>query len=495
MVTSDSIHPLTFAQQQLAVPVFFSFPAETTMDLQLRTYQTRILASIGNANAILKMPTGSGKTIVAAQLVNTKLDDDNSRAALFLVPTRDLVDQQSSVLESWCHGAQVLRFTGGMADPQQDEEEGPVCIVSTPEAFLSLQKREKDAFGWHAFGIVVFDEVHHVLKEDPYRRIALRLLAWHEGQMGPEDQKVQIIGLSASLTYHVTKAKVTSTLNRLCSELSIEKMVSPSMYELEAGGYVPQHGRNVELERSSEVPEGVLPKGLRKDHLMYSEFMKRVETNTATAFSLKVWSVVKQLEDEAAAADPHFHSPLSNPKLMSWEQHANDMAYSQPWNEEIFRLLETWYTGLRLLVQTWEEQELLVMQWLKMKNDFDLVVCQELQEIQGMAENPENFYRLGRLRFHLHEKRKMKQESFKCVVFVQQRIAAVILSHYINTDPHLQTLGLKSGFVTGRYSKITPSLKVTKRMARDTITQFRSGEINVIVATKVLEEVSRWGEG
>ena len=88
-------------------------------------------------------------------------------------------------------------------------------------------------------------------------------------------------------------------------------------------------------------------------------------------------------------------------------------------------------------------------------------------------------------------KREQKGGTFKCVVFVQQRLAAVILSHYINSDPELQSLGLRSGFVTARNSRITPSIKVNKTMAANTIQAFRDGTVDVLVATSVIEEVRR----
>jgi len=215
----------------------------------LRPYQSRIVDAIGRSNAIVKMPTGSGKTIIAAEVIKRHHQQSHRRASLILVPTQDLVDQQSRVVENWCSDLSILRFIGGMVDPSMDEiTDGSACLVSTPQAFLKLQDRRKNTMGWTSWGLVVFDEVHHVLKEHPYRRIALRLKAWNEGNLSVTFQhrrKVQIIGLSASLTYAAREAAITSTLDRLCRELSIETMESPSIEELEHGGYVSQNGRNV----------------------------------------------------------------------------------------------------------------------------------------------------------------------------------------------------------------------------------------------------------
>ena len=329
----------------------------------LRIYQQRIVDAIGKSNAIVKMPTGSGKTIVAAQLVSNHLQE-GSNGSLFLVPTQDLVEQQALVIQRWCPRAHVLCFTGGMADPQILNA-STTCLVSTPKAFLLLQQR-KPAFSWHTFGLVVFDEVHHVLKDHPYRHIALRLKVFVDSN--PTSHKIQILGMSASLTYAVRDTSIASTLNRICLELRIEQMISPSNEELMEGGYTSQHGRNVEIERAADLPEGLIPKSARKPHDMYRQFIDRVTTNTGTEFAQAYWKVVLELEKMAKHEKPNFQSPLSKGKLSSWEEYAYRMA--PPHINSVLRVLQHWYVGLRLLVQTWEEEQHLVLLWLHMNNAF-----------------------------------------------------------------------------------------------------------------------------
>ena len=102
----------------------------------LRPYQARVVNSIGSANAIVKMPTGSGKTLVAAELMKRHLQQHPGLACLFLVPTQDLVDQQADVVAQWCLDVDVhvFRFTGGRADRAKHPATERVCIVSTPKA-------------------------------------------------------------------------------------------------------------------------------------------------------------------------------------------------------------------------------------------------------------------------------------------------------------------------------------------------------------------------
>jgi superfamily II DNA or RNA helicase len=227
----------------------------------MRPYQESIVKAIGSSNAIVKMPTGSGKTIVAVELLKRRLlqplDSSSLLAGLFLVPAQDLVEQQANVIRSWFPETTVFEFMGGLADPPKRQATGKVCLVSTPKAFSLLQRRQPNVFGWDQFGIIVFDEVHHVLKDHPYREIALNLRDWNNNKR-KEKEKTQVIGMSASLTYDIDEGAIHATLGRLCRELMIDTMISPSLSELESGGYTPQYGNNVEIETSSELPEGVV---------------------------------------------------------------------------------------------------------------------------------------------------------------------------------------------------------------------------------------------
>eukprot|EP00977_Amphora_coffeiformis_P023728 scaffold14064_cov177-Amphora_coffeaeformis.AAC.5 len=450
----------------------------------LRIYQRRIVDAIGETNAIVKMPTGSGKTVVAAQLVASHLQQRNS-CSLFFVPTQDLVEQQALVIERWCPAACVLRFTGGMTDPQIVDA-STSCLVATPKAFLHLQQR-KPAFSWETFGLAVFDEVHHVLKDHPYRHIAFRIKAFLESN--PTSHKIQIIGMSASLTYAVRDTAIISTLNRICRELRIEHMISPSNEELIEGGYVSQHGRNVEIERAGDPPEGLIPKLARKPHEMYRQFMDRVTTSRGTEFAQAYWKVVLELEKISKDEHPNFESPLCKGKLSSWEEYAYRMA--PPHTNSVLRVLQHWYVGLRLLVQTWEEEQHLVLLWLNMNDAFDVSLHEsqdEFEYLKHQAQNATNFLKVDRLRFHLKEKRDIKGDTFRCIIFAQQRITTFILSHFINTDTELQEIGLKAEFVTARNTCIAPGISVGRSAANASIERFRSGTANVIVATSVLEE-------
>ena len=110
--------------------------------MQLRPYQQKVVDEIGKENALIKMPTGSGKTFVAAEFVlrgiisskkrQYEYDTQTTTAALFLVPTCDLVMQQSRALQHWIGDYEVAEYFGGQSIPSPNFN----VLVSTPQAFL-----------------------------------------------------------------------------------------------------------------------------------------------------------------------------------------------------------------------------------------------------------------------------------------------------------------------------------------------------------------------
>ncbi|ADD04244.1 DNA repair helicase Rad25 [Natrialba magadii ATCC 43099] len=106
---------------------------------------------------VLELPTGSGKTVIALKAIERL-----GVPTLVVVPTIDLLEQWQRELESEFDCA-VGRFGGG------EQRREPITVSTYDSAYLKA-----DSVG-DRFGLVVFDEVHH-LGGEGYREIA-RLLA------------------------------------------------------------------------------------------------------------------------------------------------------------------------------------------------------------------------------------------------------------------------------------------------------------------------------
>ena len=138
------------------------------------------------------LPTGAGKTLIAAKAAEANVAA-TKQPTLFLVPTKLLVAQQAQAFVA----ATSLRVTclhGELAVPAFATFD---ALVATPAAMIAQQGC--DDLSFQQFGLVVFDEVHHVVKNHPYRKVAVRL------QNLPEASRPKVLGLSASLTYAIGK--------------------------------------------------------------------------------------------------------------------------------------------------------------------------------------------------------------------------------------------------------------------------------------------------
>jgi superfamily II DNA or RNA helicase len=134
-------------------------PLSLSTTYELRDYQRDALDAWHRADrrGVVELPTGAGKTVVAiAAMVALELP------TLVVVPTIDLLNQWRRELEAE-FDVEVGQFGGG------EQRQAPVTVSTYDSAYLRADEVGGD------FGLVVFDEVHH-LGGEGYRDIA-RLLA------------------------------------------------------------------------------------------------------------------------------------------------------------------------------------------------------------------------------------------------------------------------------------------------------------------------------
>ncbi|CBJ26151.1 DEAD box helicase [Ectocarpus siliculosus] len=564
-------------------------PAKT-----LRGYQSRIANKCLHDNTIVVLPTGSGKTLLAAEVIKRL-----GPPALFLVPTCLLVDQQAEALGSWT-GLSVAKYRGGAGLPPSTFK----ILVSTPQAFRTAQQNGIGHLQWSAFRVVIFDEVHHVLKDHPYRKLALSLRRSSltpppaaAAAAGPSSHP-RVVGLTASYSYAVGDAKTKASLTRMCHELRITTTETATRQELEASGY---HATGAAAEvllgprpdsagtTDDAAPAGVVPEADRKPHEMGTTFFRREAKGTSTAFTRLLMACVRGMEEATAAAAAaaaeaaQAAAPSSQPRQTllfaspmppsgdlaprEWGAYTHKLALkaagggggggggakiletaagrgirggggfpgksvtkrctrcgidanagqprrssARPTLHLLLAELEHWYEAVKVLVVSWEEREDDAATILDMfgctGSPSDRAASEAVwpgdvrQKISAFWEAvPGTFPRYEKLKNVLLDKYDHHggdgsssgggggggKKGFRGIVFVVQRVTTHVLAHAIAADPRMAPR-FSAACLYASSSPATASLSVTKAQAQASIEAFRSGSVNLLLATVVAEE-------
>lgn len=442
--------------------------------MELRGYQQRIVAAAVERNTIVMLPTGSGKTLIAAEVVK-RLQLPGARArTVFFVPTCLLVKQQAAALRAWTH-LSVAEYMGGM-NLERDFD----VLVTTPKAFEVAQARGDKAIQWPAVQLVVYDEVHHVLKDHPYRKLAASLRR--------SGETPRVLGLSASLTYAVGRAQVEAAVRRLCDDEIGNCIIEvASSEEMIADGYRGGVAAPAEVLPPTELPvdtetRGVVPVDARKPHLLLRTFLDRVDSGNATPFATALMHAVRAMEGEIEA----FKSPIDGRKpLREWGEAAHKRAAASPRLAE----LEHYYEALRLLVVSWETADDAAATYLRMFS-VDLSTVEwggaRVAIDAFWAQVPSSFPRFERL-CDVLEYKLDDLPTFRGIVFVEQRVMTHVIEHVISSSPALQDR-LKTASVYATKSPATASLRVSSAESAARLAAFKAGTVNLLVCTVVAEE-------
>lgn len=141
----------------------------------LRPYQQQALVAIAKADArgvrrqVVSLPTGSGKTIIFAQLIHGRQE-----RTMILVHRDELIHQTLEKLAMVARGS-TLKL--GVLKAERDEHAGDVVVASVQ----TLQREPRLHRITHGFDLLIVDECHHALRENTYGRILTYFNAFEPG--------------------------------------------------------------------------------------------------------------------------------------------------------------------------------------------------------------------------------------------------------------------------------------------------------------------------
>jgi Fanconi anemia group M protein len=144
--------------------------------IEPREYQISLYREAIERNTLIVLPTGLGKTIIAAMVAEYVLKEKNEKV-IFLAPTRPLITQHFETMKKLLDlkEDEISRFTG-----EVDNEDRLLkwvtskVVISTPQVVLNDMRN--GLFNISTFGLIIFDEAHRASGNYAYVDIARNFL-------------------------------------------------------------------------------------------------------------------------------------------------------------------------------------------------------------------------------------------------------------------------------------------------------------------------------
>ncbi|GBG81912.1 hypothetical protein CBR_g34095 [Chara braunii] len=174
---------------------------ENAVKLQARQYQLEILERAKTQNTIAYLETGVGKTLISVLLIKAKSAElrkelPNRKCTMFLVPSVNLVYQQSHVLRTHTN-LEVGHYCGDMdvdnwvIEKWKVELERNQVFVMTAQIFLDNLRHS--FMQMERVNLIVFDECHRAHGRHAYSQIMEGFYHTLE-----RDKRPLIFGMTAS---------------------------------------------------------------------------------------------------------------------------------------------------------------------------------------------------------------------------------------------------------------------------------------------------------
>ncbi|MBI4019669.1 MAG: DEAD/DEAH box helicase family protein [Candidatus Aenigmarchaeota archaeon] len=156
---------------------FVSHPWIAPNTIEKRKYQEHVVASAIDGNTLVVLPTGLGKTSIAALVAAFKLQRDMNKKILFLAPTRPLVEQQCVTFGRYMRIGLEMKVITGSTNPADRK----TLYLKADVIFSTPQTIENDLksgiLSLENFSVCIFDEAHRAVGNYAYPYIAKAYMA------------------------------------------------------------------------------------------------------------------------------------------------------------------------------------------------------------------------------------------------------------------------------------------------------------------------------
>ncbi|CRG88982.1 Dicer-like protein 2 [Talaromyces islandicus] len=437
---------------------------------------TRNISKTDQIGIFLKMGTGSGKTQIAVLRVQEELSRCAAEKLVwFLTPTVVLAEQQYLVLSKQLPLYQIRLLLGSDNIDHWSTQKiwdkillNIRIVVSTPQVLLNAMS--SGFVKLSKLALLVFDEAHRCIKASPFNGI-MRL--YHRARLEGDNVELPgILGLSASPDD--VKA-LEKNLHAICR--------TP----------VAQREELLKHTHKPEVSCITYNRGM-EEHTWLLQCLDMLISATFEDIENDPYMKTLRMKKDPKSQEQYEKilvtgKTFTRSNLISLGQRAR-VIYSEvgPWAADVFvatcaeRFIEgTLKKSTNSVFKVWEDAEkIYMMQHLSM-----------LQPAIGER-------RWGSLPDAISQKAELLVdkivESFhpghRIIVFAEQRTTVIMIAYLLSVHPRMTGIVTASFLGSSNYASRKSNITelFSPRDQEDAVNDLRSGKINVLVATSVLEE-------
>ncbi|KAH6660429.1 hypothetical protein BKA67DRAFT_616874 [Truncatella angustata] len=438
-------------------------PADKMIISSPREYQVELFERAKEKNLIVVLPTGTGKTLIAALLLRWVIDQElidrankeknlERRIAFFLVDKISLVHQQWKVLKAnLAHD--VAKFHGDMVGPaanqsfwkqQFDENNVVVCTADILRQCLS-----HGYFRMEQINLIIFDEAHHAKKNHPYARI---IKDFYVDLKSSDLRRPRILGMTASPVDAKTDLAIGAAQLEGLLHAEIATVDDPALMRTVSSKDGAALDQLIEYWLPGENIETPLWQKLNNLLGRNIIFRKLLVYTRACTRDLGRW-----------CADRVWQISLT----------PNELAKARAKTE-----MTLMKTRSEILISTIDTQTSLIEDANEVLQEHQFTEVEE----SGSHLSPKVQALLKTLKEHFIP-------AFdKCIIFVEQRLTAVILADLF-CQSALKSYGFSAGTLVGSgIGELGAAQAMSNHEQQCAIQQFHTGDLNILITTTIGEE-------
>lgn len=440
---------------------YLEHPLLKPSSVEKRLFQLDLASKALKDSTLVVVPTGLGKTVIALMVLLARLDKGK---ALFLAPTKPLVEQHANFLKNVLLDENTVASMTGETPPEEREKiwKRAKIITSTPQVIENdLLSRRID---FKDVALIIFDEAHRGVGNYAYVYIAERY--------SREAASPLVLGITAS------PGSQSDKIEEICTNLRIASIQARTDQDPDVAPFI--HHREIEWVKV-KVPEEIL-----KLRALIEDVLKdRIgDINRLGLFEGSMGFSLARIDSRA-----------SKRELLELQARMRSAAARQP-NPTLFKGISIMAEVLKLhhAVELAETQGTDALSRYFSRLESEAMSRSGSKASRRLMDDPRIRSVISALAATNieHPKLAIAQEILKDQLLVKQDSRIMVFTNYRDTASALlksleQEKSIKAVRFVGQASHKDDQGLTQKKQAQ-ILDKFRRGEFNVLIATSVGEE-------